>query len=84
MSYLNGFLAVIGLFWAWQSLSVNVSLAWIYLVALIVFAGVKLVQHYDNQSDYRVENNKYLYLELASFFAITGLAILFTGKLLLA
>ena len=84
MGYLNGFLTVIGLFWAWQSISVNVSLAWIYLITLIVFAGVKMVQHYDNQSDYRVERNKYLYLELAGVLAITGLAILFTGKLLLA
>jgi uncharacterized membrane protein len=84
MSYLNGFLLIIGLFWGWQAISVNISLAWIYLIVLVVFVGVKSVQHYNNETEYRVEKNKFLYLETAAVLAITGLSILMTGKLLLA
>lgn len=83
MNTLKSFILVISLFWLWQSVSVNYAFAGVYLVALLVFAGVKMVQHTDKNSSYRVKDDKFLFLEVGTVIAIIGLVILATGKVLI-
>lgn len=84
VSMITGLLTVFGLFWGYQAISVNSSLGWIYFITLVIFASVKALQHYDEDSEYRVKKNKFFYLELAGVVSITGLIVLLSGRMLIS
>jgi len=79
---LTSLFGLLGAWFLWSSITVNYMLGFVFLLVIAIFFGLKVIQHYDNTSEYRV-NNKYTWLELTSVVFATGLVIILSGHMLI-
>jgi hypothetical protein len=75
-------MSVVGGWFIFQAVTVNYSLAFLFVLVLAIFAGLKVIQHYDSGTEYRI-NNKYTWLELSAIVFTTGLIIALSGHMLI-